>query len=413
VTDVFAIQSEIAERIADALRIRLTAGDRARLGRGQTDNLAAYELFLKADELLRRRASGMAERRAQVLGAVAMLRQATELDPGYAAPLAFLAWAYDEHPDLSLQERRDSARVFAERVIRMAPELPHGYAELGWYHVTRGDLEAGGKQFRLALDRDPNSEMALAGMVETERLSGRPSQALVHGKRRLEIAPAEPVSYHGQGLVLAALGDFEAAETWIRKAWFEVGDDPSTGHCELADLGRHRGDRAATRRHLDALLAVEPVGEFSLECAAFLELTLGNPEAARRLADRGARIPYTRDGVPRLLLAGLALHEGDSARAATLLREAEVELQELWEMCDGRCQNYNLGRIRALQGRPDEAIAYVQRTVDTGWGMWYPAAPDPLMAPIQDDPRYQAILADIRARMDAERARAASFMASG
>jgi tetratricopeptide (TPR) repeat protein len=68
------------------------------------------------------------------------------LDPDYALPYAALAWAYDENREMDLRERRDSSRAFAERVIRMAPELPAGYAELGWLHLLMGDLERGGEQ---------------------------------------------------------------------------------------------------------------------------------------------------------------------------------------------------------------------------------------------------------------------------
>jgi len=57
-------------------------------------------------------------------------------------------------------------------------------------------------------------------------------------------------------------------------------------------------------------------------------------------------------------------------------------------MCGGRCMNYHFARIRALQGRTDEAIAFLQRTVRTGWAQWYPSAPDPFLARLEGDPRY-------------------------
>jgi adenylate cyclase len=408
VTDVFAIQSEIAERIAEALRVRLTAGDRARLGRGQTTNLAAYELYLQASSLLARRAPGPAERRAQVVGALALLRQAVELDPEYALPHAFLAWAYDEHPDLPLRERKDSSRVFAERVIRMAPDLPDGYAEMGWHLISLSALEQAGAEFRLALDRDPNHEVALAGMAHYERLSGRPSRALPYARRRVDVGPTDPNGYHEMSQVHAAMGDFEAAEAWTRRAWLEVSQNPGSLHCELADLAWNRGDLAAARRHLDALLALDRLGEYGLHCAAMMELALGNVDAARELAGRGALAPFVPDGVPRPLLAALALHEGDSARAGTLLREAEAGLLEHRELCEGRCMNYSLAQVRALQGRTDEAVELVRRAVETGWSGWYPSAPDPLMASVETDRRYQAVLSELRERLDRERERAGS-----
>jgi TolB-like protein/Flp pilus assembly protein TadD len=407
VTDIFAIQSEIAERIAAALRIRLTAGDRALLGRAQTTNLAAYELYLRADQL--RRGQEDVRLPAAPLGAGrggALLRQAVELDPDYALPYAALAWAYDENREMDLRERRDSARAFAERVIRMAPELPAGYAELGWFHLLMGDLERGGEQLRLALARDPNHEVALAGMRHYELVGGRIGEALRYGRRVLDVAPTEPESHRQVGEIHAVLGDFDAAETWYRKAWFEASDNPSIGTCELADLARHRGDAVGARRYLDALLAMEAPGEFGLGCAAYMALTLGDVPAARSLVSRGARTQFG-DGEPRLVLAYIALHDGDVARAEALLSEAEVSMREEWDLCEGRCSNYNLARVRALQGRTDEAVAYVRRALDTGWTGWYPSAPDPFLAAIESDPRYQATLTEVRDRRDRERERVA------
>jgi TolB-like protein/Tfp pilus assembly protein PilF len=409
VTDVFAIQSEIAERIADALRVRLNAGDRALLGRAQTTNLAAYELYLKADELLRRRSPGTAERRADVLSAVALLRQAVQLDPDYALPYAFLAWGYGEHPDLTPRERKDSSRTFAERVVRMAPELPDGYAELGYFYLSIGELERSGEQLRLALARDPNHEVSLAGMRDYLRASGRLAEALSYAKRAVEVVPTDPESHAQVAHTYAMLGDFDAAEAWYRRAWLDVTRDHEAAYCELANIAYHRGDNQGVRGHLDALLASTDPGEFALNCAALLELALGNVSAAREVAARGAQSSFfeSADGMPRLLRAALALEDGDRSRAEALLRAVEVRTREEWDLCEGRCGNYQLARVRALQGDHDDAIAYLRRAVDTGLTRWYPSAPDPLLSSIHGDPRYQAILTDVRVRRDRERERVA------
>jgi tetratricopeptide (TPR) repeat protein len=407
VTDVFAIQSEIAERIADALRVRLTAGDRALLGRAHTTNLAAYELFLKADEILRRRSPGRADRRSEILSAVALLRQAVQLDPDYALPHAYLSWAYGRHPDLRAREQLDSVRAFGERVVRMAPELPDGYAELGYFYLGLMELERAGEQFRLALARDPNHEVVLTGMRDYLGTSGRLAEALSYAKRAVEVVPTDAWPYVHVGNIYAMLGDFDQAETWHRRAWFEVRRDPAAGYCVLADIAYFRGDLQGARDHLDALLAPAEPGEVALRCVAYLELALGNVTAARDALTRAASFFETEDDMPRVLMAVLALGEGDRSRAAALLGEAEARTREAWELCEGRCGNYGLARIRALQGYPDEAISYLRRTVDTGWTDWYPSAPDPFLSSIQGDPRYQAILTDVRARRDRERERVA------
>jgi TolB-like protein/tetratricopeptide (TPR) repeat protein len=404
VADIFAIQSAIAEQIADALRIRPTGGDRSRLTGGETSNLMAYELYLKGLQLLRARAGGTAERRANIFGAVAFLRQSIELDPEYALPHAALAWAYEEHPELTLRERRDSSRTIAERVIGMAPELPDGYAELGWYHIYRNDGARAGEQFRLALARDPSHEFALAGMAGVERAAGRFLEAVEIGRRVVEVNPADRASYVSMGNTFAFIGDFDEAEEWFRRGWFEIENDPGPGHCDLTWLALYRGNEELARHHLDSLRALDSLGEFGLFCLAQLQYALGDIEAVRTALARGARTG-SGDGVPTLHFAALALHDGDRARAETLLEEALSRVLEIRELCDGRCGDLQLARIRALQGRTEEALAHVRRQIEVGWHDWYPSVTDPFLASLEADPRFIEMMDRLRASLDRERER--------
>jgi TolB-like protein len=404
ITDVFAIQTEIAERIAEALRVRLGGGGLAGPGRGETTNLAAYELYLKGVQLLRARADGRAELRANIFGAIAFLRQSIELDPGYALPFAALAWAYGDHPDLTPRERRDSTRAFAERVVRMAPQLPDGYAELGFYHLSLARWDEAHDQFRLALDRDRNHEFALGGMRQVKEIDFRLVEALTYAHRLVEVNPAVPGPSAALGGVYAWLGHFEEAERWIRRARFEVEDSPSAGYCDLIGLEIFKGDLSAARAHLEALRALERLGEFSLLCLANSELWLGNMDGAREALARGARTSG-HDGVPRLILAAVALHDGDRAHAERLLEEESDRLLELRNLCDGRCLNVALARTRALQGRSDEAVALVERGLGSGWDTINPTGVDPFLASIESDPRFRAAVDAFWARIERERER--------
>src|SRR6266436_2729460 len=116
-TDIFATQDEVVEKIVRALAIRLTQGEAQRLGRRGTTNVEAYETWLRARELL-----GTSKREA-IVQAKAMYRRAIEIDPNFAAPHAGLSlatiseyvsdWAAD--PAAALDE--------AERWARRAGEL--------------------------------------------------------------------------------------------------------------------------------------------------------------------------------------------------------------------------------------------------------------------------------------------------
>ncbi|HEV2125549.1 MAG TPA: tetratricopeptide repeat protein, partial [Chloroflexota bacterium] len=396
VTDVFAVQSEIAERIAAALRVRLTAGERARMGEGGTENFAAYDLYLRGRELLLRIPPGVAEWQAQYSGAIALFRQALELDPGYARAYAGLTWGYSRHPNLPPALRFDSSVVFGRQAIRLAPDLPDGYSELGWPYLYRWETELAAEQFQRALQLDPNHVDAIHGLAVYHERRGRYAEVLRHMKRVASLEPTEPEFASGVAHIYAQLGDFAAAEKWYRRAFFELRPNPQRGHCELAWLAYIQGHRSRVVHHLQQMLAAGRPGDFAFQCAGELELALGNLTGAKAHLERYAASAPDEDD-PHLELAYLAIKAGEGARAEALLQQAEKFAQQRQEICGGRCENYRIAQIRALQGRSGEAIHYVRRAVETGWTGPYPTAPDPLLASIADDSRYRQIMADIKA----------------
>jgi tetratricopeptide (TPR) repeat protein len=234
-------------------------------------------------------------------------------------------------------------------------------------------------------------------------MNGRFVEALRYARRAVEIKPAEVWPYDDIAQVYALIGDFDSAESWFRRSAIVAGSSPSKLQCELADLAWHRGDSARVRVHLDSIRAMPDPGDFALDCAVHLELALGNVNAARALLERGARSRFTPDGVPRLPLARVAQHAGDTARAGALIREAEALNLQHWRLCDGRCANYALARTHAMQGKVDEAIEFVRRSIETGFTLWYPSAPDPFLARIETDPRFQELMSELRTRLDRER----------
>lgn len=409
-TDVFAIQTEIAERIASALQVRLSAGDQARLGESGTANLAAYDLYLKAREHLYRIEPGMRELQATFDSAITLFRQALEQDPDYALAYVGLARAYLWHPDLPLEARYDSAVAFSQRAIQLSPSLPDGYVELGQAYLSRNpeNPARAAAEFRRALQRDPNHVEALAGIVEYEWGRLRLVEALRYAKRVVALAPLEIEHHERVARLYENLGDFAAAEQWYRKAWLEISTTPWVGHCELAKVKYQQGDRAGAARHIRAMLAAVPDAPFAWQCAGWLELHLGNFAAAKTHLERYAAT-VSGDDVPKLELGYLALQAGERERGERLLREAEAIFRKRWEYCNGRCSNSGIAMALALRGETEEAIRFIRRSTETGWNNSYPSPHSlrrPFLAPLESDPRYQEMMANLKANFDRQRRQA-------
>jgi TolB-like protein len=129
-TDVFALQSDLAQKIATALEAKLSPNEKARLNQRPTENSEAYLLFIQAQPY----AAGPEMFTENYLRAEQLYEQAIKLDPNFAAARACLSmvesWAY--HTFDPTPARRKKARASADEALRLQPDLPEGHLALGF-----------------------------------------------------------------------------------------------------------------------------------------------------------------------------------------------------------------------------------------------------------------------------------------
>src|SRR6476660_2972194 len=129
-TDVFAIQTDLAQKIASALQAKLSPNEKARLDNRPTQNPDAYLLFVQAHDYANRPDMF----RDTLLKAEQLFEQAIKLDPKFAAAVAGLSlaesWLY--HFWDRVPARREKARLNADESLRLEPNLPEGHLALGF-----------------------------------------------------------------------------------------------------------------------------------------------------------------------------------------------------------------------------------------------------------------------------------------
>ncbi|MEX2649187.1 MAG: CDC27 family protein [Alphaproteobacteria bacterium] len=175
-TDIFATQDEVVRKIVDVLAVKLTQGEEQRLRHRGTDNLEAYDIWLRTRGLLGRGT------RKDVAHARAMHCRAIEIDPKFAAPHAGLAiaamtdyvngWASDPAQAL------DEAERCARRAIELNEQEPTGYLALGGALMWRREHDAALAEHRRSIELDPNYAQGYAGVGMTLIYAGRASEAL-------------------------------------------------------------------------------------------------------------------------------------------------------------------------------------------------------------------------------------------
>jgi serine/threonine-protein kinase len=232
--DVFAVQDEIAQAIASTLKVRIVEGE-GKSGGGRTENLEAYDRYLKGTYL-------WGQRRAAE--AIVELKEAVEIDPDFADAHTALAdaWAVrGYYGGVPTWEAWARARAAVDEAERIAPEsagvaLSRGILE-HYYGWNTARLE----QFcRLAIERNPKSADPWTWLAIGYAASGRRKDAVEAGARGIELEPHHANVRTSQAWAYLFTNDYETAARLLEKA-VEVGPNAAYAHWSYGLALRYAG----------------------------------------------------------------------------------------------------------------------------------------------------------------------------
>jgi DNA-binding winged helix-turn-helix (wHTH) protein/TolB-like protein/Tfp pilus assembly protein PilF len=186
-TDIFLVQDSISEQVAEALAIRLTGDERDLLRKHYTANTEAYQLYLKGRYFLNKSAE------EDFRKSIEYFEQALEKDPNYAMAYAGLADSYAQLGNYGLIQMKESyskARAAATRALERDEKLGEAHASLAVILTNYyWDWVEAEKQFKRAIELNPNYAMAHNWYSQYLAFMGRSEQALAEAKRAQEIDP--------------------------------------------------------------------------------------------------------------------------------------------------------------------------------------------------------------------------------
>ena len=187
VANFFAIQSEIATAVADALRATLSPEEQDRLTSVPTENLAAYEAYLLGRQRVAR------ETVAALAEAVDYFQQAIELDPGFALAYVGLAEGYGNQiffGGLAREEGLAKVQAAADKALALDDQLGEAYNSLAGIKEERGDYGGAEAMYRRALELNPNYATAYYWYGYLLRMYlGRFEEALALQRKAAELDP--------------------------------------------------------------------------------------------------------------------------------------------------------------------------------------------------------------------------------
>jgi serine/threonine protein kinase/tetratricopeptide (TPR) repeat protein len=406
--DVFAIQSEVAQRIATALKATLSPAEKKRIEQSPTQNLTAYDLYLKGRELYNR------YRKADNEAAIELFQKALELDPAFALGYAGLGDAYAQRANRFgfPQSWLDTSLEVSRKAIALNSELAEGYKALGLAYLTKGKYRESLDATRRAAEINPNYAAAVSNVGAVLRHLGRLDEALPWILRGFELDPTGAVGSATIGSTYEALGDARQAERWLKRS-LELQPDLGQGKLFLIYfyLQQRRYEEALQQARTVTLVLNDPLAFYA---AAITELMTGNLPRAQQLFEqvlpslRGVRQGVRNAGAGgETYLAYLLLRTGRRGEAEALLEEslatdrrAADEGNQDWSV------PYDTACVHALRGDKDEAFRWLDKAVEAGWRAWPLGTRSPLLDSLRSDPRFHRIEARLEELVGQMRRRA-------
>ena len=367
-TDVFAIQTDLAQKITSALQAKLSPSEKARLDHQPTQNPDAYLLFIQAHDY----ASKTDMFRDTSLKAEPLFEQAIKLDPNFALAFAGLSmvesWVY--HSSEPIAARREKARLNADEALRLQPDLPEGHLALGFsYYYGDRDYERALAEFDIARRGLPNESQAYFAIGSIQRRQGKWAESTANLEKAAALDPKD-------GSVLLNL-----AFSYIATRNYDAAD-------KILDRGIEAAPQSFSLRALKGWLAIMWKGDFSV---AEKELALVPPgidqddlatlirvsvltlqQKFLEALQLVHQIPKetlpsrTTAPCPKAFLEGsLYFYQGDKVKAQAPFETARIVAEQLvQESPDDAARHGQLGLILAGLGRKEEAIKEGKRSVE-------------------------------------------------
>ena len=348
-SDIFAVQSDIAKTVADTLQAKLTGSEKQMMAAQATTDTTAYELYHKGRSLWGKRTGD------NIPKAIAYYDQAIARDPNYALAYAGLASAHILAPFYTGADRRESgakAKEAALKALRLDPNLAEAHTALGKvFFFGEIDLAGAMREYKRGIELKPNDadahhwygNDALAALGQFE-------EAIVEGKRSVELDPLSVVINADLGVTFFYAHRYDESARQLRKT---------------AEL-----DPTSFYPHYNLGIALQAAGDLS---GAIVEY-----EKAKQLGDN----TY----VSTLYAQAKAL-AGDKDVAQRMLSDLD-EISKHREV---------VGYLRALLylslNNKDEALRWLERGYEERDGSNISTiSVDPLLGPLHGDPRFEALV---------------------
>jgi TolB-like protein/Tfp pilus assembly protein PilF len=371
--DVFAIQSEIAEAIAQQLEVHLSADEKARIGKPSTTDPVAYDLYLRAlqlDDL-----TNDPDAKVHLFQAISLLEEAVRRDPKFLRAYCLMCkthldlyWGGADHTD----QRRELARV----ALRKAEEIQPDAGEVYWmkgryaYHGFR-DYEGALKELERAKELLPNDARIYVTIGAIDRRTARFQEAETNFRRAAELDPRNFIVLMETAATLSGVRHYTEARQFFESALNILPNNPFARFLFGFNFFGETGDAAGLRKQLEVVAQQGAEAERSvafplLYCSWMQRDRAAAEKAVALIPTEGIVNGFDEAAVPRDFCVGrTAWLFGNKELAQTALGSARAIFERTTREQPDYPQAWAyLGLTDAMLGRCSEAIQEGKRACE-------------------------------------------------
>jgi TolB-like protein/Flp pilus assembly protein TadD len=349
-TDIFAVESEIAKTIAETLQAKLTGSERNAIASQPTENTEAHQLYLRGRYLWNRRTGENLKK------ALAYFEQAAEKDPTYALAYAGMADACILIPIYAAGTPQDylpRARAAAQKAVGLDDTLAEAHNSLAAVFSYDFEFAQAAKEHERAISLNPNYATAHQWYGQVLAAVGEFDRALAEEKRALELDPVSPIISANLGVVCTRARRYDEAIAQLRET-VEM-------HPEFYSAHRFLG--------------------WALELKGATSEAIGEYHKAFELSD---------DPVVLALLAHAEVSIGKQDEARQILAQLTEEAKARYVPA------YAFAVIHLALGERDQALDWLEKAARDHDGFYSNFIKvDPYLDPLRGDPRFEALVSAI------------------
>lgn len=406
---IFEIQSEIAQIIANVLKAKLSPAEKARIKRKPTDNLLAYEHYLKGRSFYYHYKASENEL------AIAEFKKAIDFDPTYSLAWSGLGDAYSQkHARFGFDiSWIDSSKQAGFKAIQLDSNSSEAYKALANAYNYAEDYDSGFVLLEKAVALNANNAPAVGNLGTAYFNKGQLDQAVLWEKKAAALNPKNAIPFMIIGWTYRLLNEQEKAEQWLKKSielkpYFDA-------YRELAFSYLSGSKKDEAMNLIPPMIAIDSNNTRIFESAGLIALLAGNYSQARNYFQKSFELnkaittdvnAFSTIGLGMFLLKENKKVDAEILLSRSLLLNLDYIRNQKSQDDDNRI---NIAAIYSIQGKKTEAMDWIQKAIDINWVDYSLVESSPWFESIHNEPRFKQMINTVKKEVEKMRLKSQQY----